>query len=183
MKKLVIIKFKDIEKAGFILSSFFGFVCSFLFSLIWHEKIKLFFNSDFQVSWFIIWFILFVIICIVGAIVHELIHGVSFAINCRNHFKSIRFGIKIRPFPHLYTSCREPLSKLAYLFGVVMPLLILGIAPAIYGLSFGSFTHTLFGFIFSCVSVGDIMLIYKVLKHVKKELVYDLPEEVGFEYF
>lgn len=121
---------------------------------------------------------LFFIVFIVGVILHELIHGITWAIFAKKGFKSIKFGViwkMLTPYCH----CKEPLSVKHYMLGAIMPAIVLGFIPAIYGLVFGDFVILIFGAFFTLAAAGDFLIINLIRKENWNSLVQDHPSEVG----
>ena len=121
---------------------------------------------------------LFFIVFIVGVILHELIHGITWAIFAKQGFKSIKFGViwkMLTPYCH----CKEPLSVKHYMLGAIMPAIVLGFIPAIYGLVFGDFVILIFGAFFTLAAAGDFLIINLIRKENWNSLVQDHPSEVG----
>jgi hypothetical protein len=123
--------------------------------------------------------LIFFIVLVVGALVHELLHGITWSIFTKKHWKAISFGIKweyLTPYCH----CDEPLKKTHFLFGAIMPLLIMGIIPALISYFSGSFKLWFFGFFFSVAAGGDMIAVWMLRKVKKHEWVLDHPSELGF---
>ncbi|MBO7710857.1 MAG: DUF3267 domain-containing protein [Lachnospiraceae bacterium] len=136
-----------------------------------------------EFSGFNIW--IFVIVFIALVVIHELIHGVCWSIFAPNHFKDIEFGIMKSSFTP-YCTCTAPLKKGHYLFGTVMPFLVLGIIPMIVGAVIGNPFVLLIGILMADSAAGDIMIILRVLGYRSraKEVVYmDHPTEAGSVVF
>ena len=70
-------------------------------------------------------------------IVHELIHGVSRAMYAKSGWKSISFGFIAKNLTP-YCACNDPLTKFAYIFGAMMPAVILGFIPGIISIVIGN---------------------------------------------
>ena len=105
--------------------------------LIWHdqwsrETVKEFFDT------FLWRGSLFVILMAVGIVVHELIHGITFACFAPSGWRSISFGIMWK-MATPYCHCNEPLHPRPYIVAALMPLIVLGIIPAVICLVIGSF--------------------------------------------
>ena len=80
------------------------------------------------------------------------------------------------------TTCLEPLKKEAYIFGTVMPLVLLGILPMIAGIAVNNSNILILGIILADSAAGDIMIIWKLLRYKSDsgEVVYmDHPTEAG----
>lgn len=122
----------------------------------------------------------FVIITIVGIIIHEAIHAVFFSLFLRSKFQGVKFGFNKEhgiPYVHIL----EPISVLGFRIGAIMPLVILGIFPAVLGLYSGSFALTVFGALFIISASGDLLLISKTWGLSKDTKVKDLSDKIGFE--
>ncbi len=125
--------------------------------------------------------LIFAVVFLVLIVVHELIHGVCWSLNTPHGFKDIEFGI-MRPSMTPYCTCLAPLPKKPYIFGTVMPFILLGIIPMIAGIALKNMTALLMGIIMAGSAAGDLMIIRKVIgyKTDAKEIVYmDHPTEAG----
>ena len=128
------------------------------------------------INW-LIFFVAFVVLIVI----HELIHGVCWSFFTPHHFKDIEFGI-MKPSMNPYCTCLEPLKKEAYIFGTVMPLVLLGILPMIAGIAVNNSNILILGIILADSAAGDIMIIWKLLRYKSDsgEVVYmDHPTEAG----
>ena len=126
-------------------------------------------------------YLLFMIAFLVLIVVHELIHGVSWAIFSEHHFKDIEFGFMWK-YLTPYCTCSVPLSKGQYIFGALMPMVLLGIVPMIVGILTGWFLWLLIGIIMTDAAAGDIMIVWNILnyKTTAQEFVYvDHPTQAG----
>lgn len=114
-------------------------------------------------------------------VVHELIHGLSWSPFAKGHWKDIAFGFMM-PYMTPYCACKSPLAKPQYIFGALMPMLLLGIVPLIAGILLGSFPVMLMGVIMTDAAAGDIMIVWKILRYRSeaKEVIYmDHPTQGG----
>ena len=130
-------------------------------------------------------FLVFLAVFLVLTAVHELIHGVSWAIFSAHHWKDIDFGI-MRKSLTPYCTCCVPLTKGQYIFGAMMPLLILGIIPMIAGIVSGSMLVLLLGILMADGAAGDIMIVWNFLRYKSqaKDIVYmDHPTQAGSVVF
>lgn len=130
---------------------------------------------------FLVAFLAFVVL----VVVHELIHGISWSFFTPNHFKDIQFGVMWDTLSP-YCTCLVPLKKSQYLFGTVMPLILLGIVPMVVGIVLANPTVLFLGIIMADAAGGDIMILHKLLtfKSTAAELVYmDHPTEAGSVVF
>jgi hypothetical protein len=122
---------------------------------------------------------------IVLTVLHELIHGAVWGAFAENHYKSIDFGV-IWSMLTPYCTCSEPLKKWQYIFGAVMPTIILGFALAVVAAAMNSI------FLLSLAEAmifgggGDFAVIFKMLRYRSdgKDTVYfDYPTDCGFVVF
>lgn len=120
---------------------------------------------------------------ILSTIPHELLHGLGWGIFCKEKFKSIRFGfMKSNGTP--YCNCKEPLKFKGYLFGAILPIMILGILISIISIVTGNSLLWWFGIANIFIASGDLAIISDVLKHIRRNGVFlDHPTECGFLVF
>ena len=125
--------------------------------------------------------LVFVVAVVVLIVLHELIHGVCWSIFTPHHFRDIEFGI-MKSSMSPYCACLVPLKREHYIFGTVMPLVVLGIIPMIVGIAVGNPDVLLIGVLMSASAAGDILIIKNLLayKSSAREVVYmDHPTEAG----
>ena len=125
--------------------------------------------------------ICFVIVFAVLIVVHELIHGACWAIFAEHHFSDIEFGF-MRQYLTPYCTCGVPLRKGPYIFGALMPLILLGIIPMIAGILIGSMPVLLIGILMADSAAGDIMIAWNILRYrsLAASVVYiDHPTQAG----
>ena len=67
-----------------------------------------------------------------------------------------------------------------YLLGALMPLLIMGILPSIYGIISGNGFYLLFGIFFTWAAAGDIIASIRLFRLPMNLLVQDHPDTLGF---
>ena len=125
----------------------------------------------------------FVFLIVLGVliVVHELVHGLSWAVFAEHHWKNIEFGF-IRQYLTPYCTCTVPLTKGQYIFGAVMPLVVLGILPMIAGILLGSMPTLFIGIIMADAAAGDILIICRILLYRSEagSIVYiDHPTQAG----
>lgn len=125
--------------------------------------------------------ILFFVTYLILIPVHELIHGACWAILTEHHFKDIEFGF-MKQYLTPYCTCTVPLGKGPYIFGALMPLIILGIIPMIIGIVTGSIFVLSVGILMTDAAAGDIMIVWKLLRYksTAEHVVYmDHPTQAG----
>jgi len=123
-------------------------------------------------------------VLILGFIAHELIHGVFFALFADNRFKSIKFGIM--PASKLFTPychCNEKLMINHYRIAAIMPLVILGIVPAVISIIIGNLLLLYFGILFTMAAAGDILMFIKLMKEKKDTWIFDSPTDIGYDVY
>ena len=126
-------------------------------------------------------FFIVMAVYLVLVVVHELIHGLSWSIFAEHHWKDIAFGFMTQ-YLTPYCSCRVLLSKGQYIFGALMPLVILGILPMIAGILSGSILTLFVGIIMADAAAGDILIVWNLLRYRSdaKQIVYmDHPTQAG----
>lgn len=114
-------------------------------------------------------------------VLHELIHGLSWSIFTPHHFRDVEFGV-MRSSLTPYCACTVPLKRSQYIFGALMPMVVVGIVPLILGLVIASPGLLLLGIAMTDAAAGDLMIVRNVLgfKEAGKEVVYmDHPTEAG----
>lgn len=119
---------------------------------------------------------------LIGVVVHELLHGITWACYAKSGWKSISFGVMwklLTPYCH----CNEPMSVKAYLAGALMPLLVLGIIPAVVSLIVGSIPLLAWGILFIAAASGDIWMSWLLTKEDPESTILDHPTEAGFYVF
>ncbi len=127
---------------------------------------------------FPLWFIPLYFVLIA---VHELIHGLTWAVFTENHLKDIAFGFMVQ-YLTPYCSCRVPLARGPYITGALMPLLVLGILPMVYGILQGSLPVLCMGILMADGAAGDIMIVRNIRKYHSDspDVVYiDHPTQAG----
>ncbi|MBN1598764.1 MAG: DUF3267 domain-containing protein [Bacteroidales bacterium] len=115
----------------------------------------------------------------VGIVLHEFLHGATWALFAKEGFKSIKFGIKweyLTPYCH----CTEPIKVRHYVIGGLMPLLIMGMVPAIWAIFTGNGLLMLIGTFFTWAAGGDIQAVWLLRKHSVNQWISDHPKELGF---
>lgn len=126
----------------------------------------------------LIWF---VVLYFVTIFVHEILHGVGWSIGTDKGWKNIYIGImwdSLTPYCH----CKEPLVPGKYLFGGLLPFLVLGIG--LYAAAFVTGNSLLLWL--SLINIlgagGDLAIMLHVRKY-KTGYLMDHPTECGFTAF
>ena len=174
----------DIEKANVfavVLMIVCGIALLVPFILIWHDKwsretVDEFFDS------FLWRGSLFVVLMAIGIVVLELIHGITFACFAPSGWRSISFGI-MKKMATPYCHCNEPLHPRPYIVAALMPLIVLGIIPAVICQVIGSFFLLLWSIVFIAAAGGDIWMAWLMTKESPDCTVLDHPSEAGYYVF
>lgn len=126
-------------------------------------------------------FLIFMAVYLLLIVVHELIHGFSWALFAEHHFQDVEFGF-MKEYLTPYCTCKVPLLKGQYIFGALMPLILLGILPMAIGIAVGSVPVLLMGILATDGAAGDILIVWNILRYKTSasEVVYiDHPTQVG----
>jgi hypothetical protein len=156
------------------------------FFMIWLRNVQMnrVINTAISLQTWLRNFAILLLIFLPGMIAHELIHGVFFALFADNRFKSIKFGIM--PASKLfspYCHCKKKLRINHYRIAAIMPLVILGIIPAIISNIIGNQLLLFWGIIFIATAAGDILMFAKTLKEKKDTWIFDSPTDIGFDVY
>ena len=117
---------------------------------------------------------------ILGIMLHEIIHALVCIIFTKN-IHAIKLGF-IPKQMMFYCNCKYPLYVNHYLLMVSAPFVLMGIFPYILGLYLSRPYLIFFGYLFSIAAVGDIYIIYLVVKNYQKKFIKDSETEIGGEY-
>lgn len=119
------------------------------------------------------------LIVLSGIVVHEFLHGITWSFFATKGFKSIKFGVNwkwLTPYCH----CKEGLKVKHYMLGGIMPLLVMGIIPAIIALFIGNGSLLVFGIFFIWAAGGDIISFFMLIRLDQDAIVFDHPDKLGF---
>ncbi len=122
--------------------------------------------------------LVFLTVFLGGVLVHEFIHGITWAVFCKRGFASIRFGIiwkAVTPYCH----CKEPLKAWQYLVGGLMPAILMGFVPAIWGIVAHNIWLFAFGVFFTMAAGGDFLVAWMLRNESADTLVQDHPKLIG----
>jgi hypothetical protein len=115
---------------------------------------------------------------VLGVLAHELIHGLTWAAFARLPLSRIRFGFQAKTFTP-YAHVRVPLRARVYRWGAAMPLLLLGLAPALLGILTAQAMIAAFGLIFTFLAGGDLAILWLIRNLSGDAWVQDHPERAG----
>jgi len=117
-------------------------------------------------------------ILIIGIIVHELFHIIGFVLFCKVNITNLKVGFGsdyLSPFIH----CKTPVTRKAYLVGLILPFVFVGCLPVIAGFLIGKFELVLFGIIFITAASSDLIIFFKLLRARGVDCVQDHPDKAG----
>jgi hypothetical protein len=117
-------------------------------------------------------------VLIAGIIFHELLHGLTWAILSTKGFRSVGFGLSKSNFTP-YCHCKVPIKLKYYIWGGIMPALVLGFLPLIVSWFTGNTAAFLFGLVYSLAAGSDILICWKLRKTNLNALVQDFPDKTG----
>jgi len=178
-----------LEKISVLKANLYGIVLFFVLAVVSFGAFYLIYGKEYFNTAFIKVFyfegfpglLFFFGVYFVTIFVHEFIHGFFWHFPCEKKWGSIDFGFNpknVTPYCH----CREALTVSRYFLGCIAPTVILGVVPIILGLVFKILFLITIGVIGVVGGIGDMMVIFTLLKHRDCSL-FDHPYEVGYAYF
>lgn len=110
---------------------------------------------------------------------HEFIKYICFGLFCKEHYKSVELYFIKRFIPN--SICLEPLNKPEYIFCLVIPILLLGLAPIIISINH----NLLYMFVIGLLGIIECSLdFYSIIKIMSDKNRYTMylkhPSESGF---
>jgi len=130
-------------------------------------------------------FVVSLVVILALIVIHELIHGFFWGLFAEHGFKAVEFGV-IWKYATPYCTCRDALKKSHYIIGAMMPLVLLGVLPAIIASINGSGTLFTISLFMTMAGGGDVLIALKLLRYhpAGKQVVYlDHPYECGLVAF
>lgn len=121
---------------------------------------------------FLVFEVLFLGILFIGGGLYVLIGAITLACYAENGWKSVEFGFKKLLSP--YCRCIEPLNVRHFMMSTSMPVIILGIIPAIVSLCIGSVVFLVWAIPFITSGWVDIYITFKLAKEDKNAKVIDI---------
>lgn len=118
-----------------------------------------------------------VVIMAVTVVVHELLHGIGWMIASKKGWNTIHFNIN---FIMPTCSCHSILSKKQYLFGILMPLFVLGTMSVIFLIVYPGTISLLTAVISLFLPGADLVIAWNVLHESKDACISDHPTEAGY---
>jgi hypothetical protein len=121
---------------------------------------------------------LYLALLIAGITLHEVLHALGWIVAGRLPVSAAGFGFKLRtmtPYAHL----RSPVPARTYRFGILLPLLILGLPPYLLGLLLGNQALMFYGMFFTLAAGGDLLVLWLLRGVPGTSLVEDHPSRAG----
>lgn len=146
---------------------------AFLYALKW-DLTKL--GADITLIYNHYWW--FLALLLAGIVIHELLHGLGWKIFGQKSWGDIRFGVKWRVLTP-YAHCMVPMPAWAYRLGILLPGIVLGIIPYIWGVWAGNGWLVTLGFLFTLAAAGDFLMFWIIRKVKSETLLRDHPDRVG----
>ena len=118
-------------------------------------------------------------------VVHEGIHGLTWGCFARNHFQSISFGVIWEALTP-YCTCVEPLTKMQYITGSVMPTLVLGSGLTTASIFRDNYLLLALAELMILSGGGDFLVVLKILRNKpegRTAIYLDHPYECGVIMF
>ena len=135
------------------------------------------FSGGFSPASLLLLFLVFLVLIVI----HELVHGLGWSLFAAHGFKDIEFGF-MKQYLTPYCTCSVPLTKGQYIFGALLPCVLLGIVPLVLGVFVGSLWLLFLGIIMTDSAAGDLMIVWKILRYKSDaaRIVYmDHPTQAG----
>ena len=93
-----------------------------------------------------------------GILLHEVLHALAWKWSSRLPWRDIAIGFQWRTFTP-FAHARVPMTARAYRIGAATPGVVLGLAPALFGLATGDGAAILFGLLFTFAAGGDALIL------------------------
>jgi len=119
-----------------------------------------------------------ILIYLLGAIIHELLHILPISIYLRKIKNVFTAGIAPGGVA-FYIHCKKPIPLKIYKISLLLPLIIMGIIPVIFGFLFINLPIFALGIIFIWAASGDIYIFYLLRNIQPKAKIIDHSEKVG----
>ncbi|MEX2571244.1 MAG: DUF3267 domain-containing protein [Gemmatimonadota bacterium] len=111
-------------------------------------------------------------------IVHEGLHAIGFIAFGRVGAAGLHFGVD-RSTLSPYAGCRTPMRARAYRGAVLLPAVVLGVVPLVWGWVLGVGWLGVLGTLQLCAAAGDLVAYWAFRAVPGGRLVLDHPERVG----
>lgn len=119
----------------------------------------------------------FLPVILIGIPIHKIIHWIVLIIG-KKSVKNVKFGFHIKVLSP-YVHCKEPVAVQLYRIATIMPGIILGILPSVYGIITGGSLILFWGLVFIFAAGGDLLVLWLTRKVSIDEYVLDHPKKAG----
>jgi len=119
----------------------------------------------------------FLLIILISIPFHEIIHWIILVIG-KKSVKNVKFGFRIKALCP-YVHCKVPVAVQLYRIAIIMPGIILGILPSVYGIITGDSLILFWGLVFIITAGGDLLVLWLIRKVSIDEYVLDHPKKAG----
>ncbi|MEJ2749206.1 MAG: DUF3267 domain-containing protein, partial [Anaerolineae bacterium] len=113
-----------------------------------------------------------------GILVHELLHAVGFVWVGKAPVTAVKLGFSwkgLAPYAH----CRVPMRASAYRLAIILPGLVLGILPGMWGIVQRSLPLVLWGILMIVAAGGDLAVLLAIRHVPGAAWVRDHPTKAG----
>lgn len=124
------------------------------------------------------WAFLLPLLLVAGTVVHEGLHGAGYMIFGSVPRRLVRYGFRWRRLA-THAHCGLPIAMGAYRLAVLLPAVVLGIAPAVAGMALNLGWLTWSGCVLLGAAGGDVRLLWALRGFPAHSLVRDDPDEIG----
>lgn len=108
--------------------------------------------------------LVFLALFLVLVVVHELIHGLFWGLVAPDRFRAIEFGLMVQ-YLTPYCCCKQPLGRMPYAVGALMPTLFLGVLPAAMAVVTGWLPLFLMGALMILAGGGDLCILLELWRY------------------
>jgi len=119
----------------------------------------------------------YLLIILIGVPIHEIIHWIVLVIG-KKSVKNVKFGFHIKALCPC-VRCKVPVTVQLYRIALIMPGIILGILPSVYGIITGNSLILFWGLVFILAAGGDLLVLWLIRKVSIDEYVLDHPKKAG----
>jgi len=125
-------------------------------------------NGFFIILAFLLWFVF-----------HELLHGIGFHLSKGIDHKKIVYGISLEK-GILYCMCKNKITKKDIIRSLLFPLVLIGIATLILGISIENKLLILLSIMNISGAIGDILMTFMALQMPKDMIYFDTDNATSF---
>ncbi len=116
---------------------------------------------------------------IVSVPIHEGLHAAGMLLTGTPR-SAISFGARLRQGV-VYIHCSHAMPLSAYRFSLLLPVIVTGLAPAVWGLATGDGWIVLYAYLMIVSAIGDLEMVWLLRKMDSSTVVRDHPSKLGCE--